>query len=254
MSGFAIMKFITKTGTPAEVATDCLVIPRGNAHAISEALGAEEQVRLALEAAKNETGEVTRVALPGRPSRLLIVGKAQAGSAADYRKDMDAAAKALANLDVAEATLSVSDFEVHDVDDYRKIRAALDAVSRACYRFDAYKSAKPKPRKLRRVGIVGGIRAEARRAVRHAQALHEGVALAKDLGNPTAERLRPDVHSKCRQRTCRRPGGRRHHRRSTHGGIGYGRIPFGYPGLGAPGQTDRGALPRRPPKTPRRPC
>ena len=177
------MKFSTKTGPPAEVATDCLVIPRGNAHAISEALGAEEQVRLALEAAKNETGEVTRVALPGRPSRLLIVGKAQAGSAADYRKDMDAAAKALANLDVAEATLSVSDFEVHDVDDYRKIRAALDAVSRACYRFDAYKSAKPKPRKLRRVGIAGGIRAEARRAVRHAQALHEGVALAKDLGN-----------------------------------------------------------------------
>ena len=72
------MKFTVKTGTPPDIATDCLVIPRGKAHTIAEKLGAGDQVLLALEATKNETGEVTKLALRGRPSRLLVVGKAQA--------------------------------------------------------------------------------------------------------------------------------------------------------------------------------
>ena len=177
------MKFTVKTGTPPDIATDCLVIPRGKAHTIAEKLGVGDQVLLALEATKNETGEVTKLALKGRPSRLLVVGKAQATSAADYRKDMAAAASALADLDAADATLCVGDFQVHDLDDYRKVRLAFDAVSTACYRFDEYKSKKPKPRKLRRVGVVGTDRGEARRAARHAQALQEGMKLAKDLGN-----------------------------------------------------------------------
>ena len=177
------MKFTVKTGTPPDIATDCLAVPRGKAHTIAERLGVEEQVLLALQATRNETGEVTRLALNGRPSRLLVIGKAQATNAADYRKDMAATAKALADLDVPDATVCVGDFEVHDLDDYRKVRLALDAVSDACYRFDAYKSKKPKPRKLRRVGVAGISRVEARRAARHAQALLEGMTLAKDLGN-----------------------------------------------------------------------
>ena len=177
------MKFTVKTGTPPDIATDCLVIPRSKAHTIAERLGAGDQVLLALEATKNETGEVTKLALKGRPSRLLVVGKAQATRAADYRKDMAAAAGALADLDAADATLCVGDFQVHDLDDYRKVRLAFDAVSTACYRFDEYKSKKPKPRKLRRVGVVGTNRGGARLAARHAQALQEGMKLAKDLGN-----------------------------------------------------------------------
>ena len=176
------MRFTTKTGTAPEIATDCLAIPRSRALAIAEALDIEDQMLLALETTKNETGEVTKLALKGRPSRLLVVGKAQAASERDYRKDMAAAAKAIVDLDVADATLCAGDFDVHELDDYQKIRAALAAVSTACYRFETYKS-KSKPRKLRRVGIAGIGRAEARRSVRHAQALHDGLGLTKDLGN-----------------------------------------------------------------------
>ena len=176
------MRFTAKTGTAPDIATDCLAIPRSKALAIAEALDIEDQMLLALETTKNETGEVTKLALKGRPSRLLIVGKAQTASAADFRKDMAAAAKAITDIDVADATLCVGDFDVHELSEYRKIRTALAAVSAACYRFDAYKS-KSKTRKLKRVGIAGVGRSEARPGVRHGQALDDGLKLAKDLGN-----------------------------------------------------------------------
>ena len=177
------MKYTTKTGTPPRIATDCLVIPRGRAQAIGKALGVNGQVATALDAAKDETGVVANIALKGRVSRLLVVGKAEAGSVEDFKKDMEAAAKAVAGLDVAEATLTLDDFDIPDLSDYAKTRTALAAVSRTSYRFDAYKSKKPPAAKLRRVGVAGGNRAEARRAVRHAQALDDGLTLAMDLGN-----------------------------------------------------------------------
>ena len=177
------MKYTTKTGTVPDIATDCLVVPRSKAHAVAERLGVEDQVLLALETTRNEVGEVTKLAIKGRPSRLLVVGRSQAASVANFRKDMAAAAKALAALDVADATISIGDFAVHDMTHYEKVRVALAAVANAAYRFDVYKSKKPKPGKLRRVGVVGGNRAESRRAVRHAQALEAGLDLAKDLGN-----------------------------------------------------------------------
>ena len=184
------MRYVARTGNVASVATDCLVVARRAATQVAAALGVEEQVRLVLDGTKGRPGGVARVYLSSRPSRLLIIGadakdNGSGGSLADFRRDMTAAAGALANLDVRDATVCLDDFDPGaDSDDvYRKARVALAAVAHASYRFSTYKSKKPSPAELRQVAVLSRQRASARRAVAHAQALDDGLALAKDLGN-----------------------------------------------------------------------
>jgi len=178
------MKYVSKTGNAASVATDCLVVARGAAREIAESLGVSEQVELVLNGSDASTGKVAKVFLPGRPSRLLVVGAdKQADSTADFRKDMRAAAGAIAALDVADATVCLDGFAAGDAGTYWMARTALAAVSHATYRFSEHKSKRPTPIKLRRVGVLARQRAQARRAILHGQALDDGLALAKDLGN-----------------------------------------------------------------------
>ena len=182
------MRYASRTGNAASVATDCLVVPRRTARSIAAAMGVATQVDLVLDGTKSRTGGVARVFLEGRPSRMLIVGAddhdADDGTKlAEFRRDARAAATAIAGLDVADATLCVDDFDAGSADGYWKARTALAAISHAGYRFTPYKSTKPGVTKLRRVGVLSRQRAKVRRAVDHAQALEDGLALAKDLGN-----------------------------------------------------------------------
>lgn len=187
------MRYVTRTGNVASVATDCLVVARRAASDVAAMLGVEEQVRLVLEGTKGRVGGLARVYLSARPSRLLIIGAdakdgGSNGSPADFRRDMTAAAGAIANLDVRDATVCLDDFDAGgepgaDSDAYRKARIALAAVAHASYRFSAYKSQKPAPTKLRQVAVLSRRRTQVRRAVAHAQALDEGLTFAKDLGN-----------------------------------------------------------------------
>ena len=180
------MRYSIKTGSVAAVKTACLVVPRSRAIATAEALGIGEQARLTLAGTKNETGSVASLFSSGKPSRLLVVGKDdEATTEAAFHKNVEAAAKAVAGLDVADATLCLDDFEVDGRDAQWKARIALAAVSQASYRFDVYKSKRPKKSKakLRRVAVLAKDRAAVAPSVRHAQALDGGLALAKDLGN-----------------------------------------------------------------------
>ena len=151
-------------------------------------MGVSEQVDLVLSGTKGKSGGVARVFLKGRPSRLLIVGADdkdadETTKAAAFRRDAKAMASGLAALDVADATVCLDDFDAGSADAYWKTRTMLAAVSHASYRFTTYKSTKEKDAKLRRVGMLSRQRAKTRRAVDHAQALDDGLALAKDLGN-----------------------------------------------------------------------
>ena len=179
------MRYTTKAGSAATVSTACLVVPRGSAQRIADALGVGAQAKLALGGTKNAPGTILKLFRDGKPSRLLVVGEAtdKPSTEAKFRKDMDALASALAALDVGDATICIDDFAVADRDAHWKIRTALTAVSHACYRFNAHKSKRPKAAKLRRVGVLAKDRGAARQAVRQAQALDDGLAFAKDLGN-----------------------------------------------------------------------
>lgn len=187
------MKYTLKTGNAAALSTPCLVVPRGSAQTIGDALGIGEQVEMTLDGTKNETGKTAQVFRSGSPSQLLIVGKehAEPCDEATFRKDMNAAAAAIVGLQVGEATLWLDEFDVAGRDTPWKTRTALLAVSRAAYRFDRHKSkrrgkgkteAEPPP-KVRRVGVLSKDRSAARLAIGHAQALDAGMEFAKTLGN-----------------------------------------------------------------------
>lgn len=152
------MRYASRTGNAASVATDCLVVPRRTARSVAAALGVAAQVDLVLDGTKSRTGGVARVFLEGRPSRMLIVGADDQADdetkPAAFRRDAKAAAAAVASLGVADATLCVDDFDAGGADGYWKTRTALAAISHATYRFTPYKSTKPAAAKLRRVGVL----------------------------------------------------------------------------------------------------
>ena len=180
------MRFASKTGKAETTAATCLVLPRHRASAVAEALGVAEAVELALAATPAKGGAVVTIPLPGKVKRMVVVGGDDDKVKADrFRKDMTAVARALATMDVADATVCVDDFEVPDHDTDWKVRTALAAVSDACYRFNEYKSKPPKAARLRRVSalVARADSAASARAVQHAQALDSGLAFARDLGN-----------------------------------------------------------------------
>ena len=180
------MRYTTKTGALADANTAAIVVSRAAASEIGAALDAQGSIERTLAGTKAKPGAVARVFLDGRPSVLLIVGAdapRKRNPEADFRKDMTAAAAALIELNVADATLGLDGFAVAGRDAYWKARTALAAVSAASYRFTVFKSKRPKARKLRRVTTHAADRAATQRAVRHAQALHAGLAFAKDLAN-----------------------------------------------------------------------
>jgi leucyl aminopeptidase len=83
---------------------------------------------------------------------------------------------------------------IKDMSSYYATRAAVESIRGACYRFDELKSkAKKKPR-LARFGIGLTTRKDvnaARLALGHGQAIANGMALARDLGNRPANVCTP---------------------------------------------------------------
>ena len=180
------MRFASKTGKAETTAATCLVLPRHRAAAVAEALGAAVAVELALSATPAKDGALVTIPLPGKVKRMLAVGSDKACVKAErFRKDMTAVAKALATMDVADATVCLDDFDVEGQDIGWKARTTFAALSDACYRFHEYKSKPPNALKLRRVSalVARTDSAAAARAVQHAQALDAGLVFARDLGN-----------------------------------------------------------------------
>ncbi|MBK9131323.1 MAG: leucyl aminopeptidase [Gammaproteobacteria bacterium] len=122
--------------------------------------------------------------------RVLLVrcGKEKELDAARYRKILHGAAAALANLGVKEAVSFLPELEVKDRDLDWRLRKTAEVTREALYRFDRLKSkqdANGAPQ-LRRLVLNIADETElaaARTAVEQGQAIANGIALAKDLGN-----------------------------------------------------------------------
>lgn len=122
--------------------------------------------------------------------RVLLVrcGKQQELDGAKFRKILLGMAAALADLGLKEAVCFLAEIEVKDRDLAWKLRQTVEVLRDAHYRFDRLKSDKgsngvPQLRKLVLNIADAGAVAAARRAVRQSQAIANGMALAKDLGN-----------------------------------------------------------------------
>jgi hypothetical protein len=122
--------------------------------------------------------------------RVLLVrcGKQKELDGAKYRKALNGAAIALASLGVKEAVSFLPELEVKDRDLAWRLRQTVEAMRDAHYRFDRLKSKKegngaPQLRRLTLNIAEADELEDARRAVRQGQAIANGVALTKDLGN-----------------------------------------------------------------------
>ena len=184
----SIMRCSTKTGSPAEFTTDCLVAGRERALEVAESFDARALVEQCL--AQAPENAPTAAALPGRIKTLLVppVGR-QPLSEAQFRKCAAQAATALAALRVTSAVWCLNDIKVAGAngqrDAYWKTRTGLAALSTAAYRYHEQKSKAPKGRPLSRVAIHAGPgeRNQVALAVRHGNALDAGLRFARDLAN-----------------------------------------------------------------------
>ena len=180
------LQFKAKAKAQSAAQAHAVIVSRIGADKVAKQFDAQHMLEPTLARTKAKTGAVACVFRDGRPSVLLVVGgRGRRSTADDFRKDMDAAAQALHELDVASAALLLDSFGVkgRDRDTYWKTRTALAAMSAVSYRLTEHKSKPAKRPKWRRVNVHASERASAAHAVGHAQALQAGLRFAKDLAN-----------------------------------------------------------------------
>ena len=178
-----IMKYTTRTGNPANMRTDCLVVSRARAREIAGALDVGEFVDHAL--AQKPKG-IAVIPIPTNVKNLMVVpGDDPEIEDAAFRRLAGRAARALKNLAARNAVWCLNDLDVAGRDIYWKTRVALGALSDALYWYDDFQSRPSKDTRISRVGVLAeaGTRTGTALAVKHGQALDDGMALARDLAN-----------------------------------------------------------------------
>ncbi|MBS0544096.1 MAG: leucyl aminopeptidase [Proteobacteria bacterium] len=128
--------------------------------------------------------------LPGvAAERVLLVslGKRDEFGDKPYRDALGAAAKALASGAAKDAGVLIADIDMEARSLPWRLQQAARILADGAYRFDALKSGKDakKERGARKFTLViaGKVSAALETAVKRGQAIAEGMALAKDLGN-----------------------------------------------------------------------
>ena len=124
-----------------------------------------------------------------RAQRLLVVGLGKPGSfsVTQFRRATEAAMNVLKSSKIGDATDYLTLESVEGVSPYYLARYAVQTVGESLYRFTEMKSGRRKsPIALKRFDLALRNRGDASKVMRgieHADAIVEGMALAKDLGN-----------------------------------------------------------------------
>ena len=184
------MKYATRIGSVTDVKTPCLVTGASQARRVARAQGELKLLDAALRDFRDQAGKVTVVQLAaGKPvERLLVAGGADADlDAATFQKITSMAAKALKTLPVPQAVWGLNSAKVKDRDLNWRASTGLSALANALYQFSEHKSKKAENGSLtlRSVQMLADDRGRAtvQRAVRQANALQQGLDLARNLGN-----------------------------------------------------------------------
>jgi leucyl aminopeptidase len=192
------MEFSIKSGSPEKQRTGCVVVGVFDGRKLSASAQAIDG------ASRNYLSEVLRRgdldgklgttlllhSVPQIPAdRVLLVGlgREREFNEAAYRTALAAAVKALRATGASEATICLSDVALKRRDTAWKVEQAVLAVSEGTYRFDRLKSKPPESKRaLRKVTLHVPKRteiAEGETAMERGQAIADGMAFAKDLGN-----------------------------------------------------------------------
>ncbi len=183
------MKYSTKTGSPS-AATHCLICSLDAAKRVASELRAGALFATATQDFANKVGANLLVRLPAssRVKRILVAGGTDVEiKSAAFRKVARSVAADLAklrNAEVRNAVWGLTPVRVKDRDPHWRAFVGAYELSLALYRFQAHKSETKTPQLARiQFQADGRNRANVARAVAAGQALHEGLELARDLGN-----------------------------------------------------------------------
>jgi leucyl aminopeptidase len=200
------MEFSIKSGSPGKQRTGCVVVGVFDARKLSPSAQAIDT------ASRNYLSDVLRhgdhdgklgttLMLHKVPQisadRVLLVGLGRERDFHEtaYRSALAAAVRALRATGASDATVTLTELPLKRHDTAWKVEHAVLAVSEGFYRFDRMKSKPPEAKRaLRKVTLFVTKRseiAEGEIAMARGEAIAEGMALAKDLGNLPANICTP---------------------------------------------------------------
>ncbi|NMF96295.1 leucyl aminopeptidase [Aromatoleum toluolicum] len=192
------MEFTIKTGAPEKLKTGSLVVGAFAGGTLTDAAAALDKAAKGKLAALIARGDLDEKAgsllalhdLPGcTAERVLVVslGKQEELGDRAWRDAVGAVAKALAASPSHDAAVCLADVELPGRDAEWALQQLARTLADGTYRYDTTKSKKKddKPRGARKVVLAtrNKISAAMEAAVKRGQAIAEGMALAKDLGN-----------------------------------------------------------------------
>ena len=182
------MKYSTRPGSLSELTTPCLIVGLEQARTVAAEQGQSALFDAAVQDFSDKAGRVLVVNLTRESGikRLLVAGGTDGEvTPADYRKIVDAAARALKPLKIDSALWALAGTRVAARDLYWRYSAGLSALAGALYQFDQHKTGNDKELTLRAVQVHADARGRswAQRAVREANALQAGLDFARDLGH-----------------------------------------------------------------------
>lgn len=190
------MQFLVKSARPETLKTATLVLAVGEgrklgaaARAVDAASGGALSALLKRGDLAGKLGQTLLLQdLPGvKAERVLLVGcgKERELSDRNYRKVAGAILGVLKTLGGSDATLTVGELMVKDRDFYARSRLLVETLADGRYVFDRFKSDKVEAPALKKVTLLVEETevADAERAVAHGQAIANGMAFTRDLGN-----------------------------------------------------------------------
>ena len=200
------MDFPVKTNAPAATRTACAIVPIYEDSGLGAVAKQFDRAAGGMLGRMRRSGDLsgkqgTSLLVPNLGSRvaakrLLLVGcgKAKDFGAKEYGKALATAANVLAGTGVRDAASFLAWDGVPGMDAYYRARRTVERFRGALYRFTEQKSSAPPLPKLNKVSILVKDKSEvrdSRRGVRDGQAIADGVNLARDLGNRSANLCTP---------------------------------------------------------------
>lgn len=216
------MKYFTTTSNASRRAVDCVIVgvyERNRlGHAAAQVDAASDGAITAALKRGDVSGELGRAAvlirLGGvRANRVVVAGLGKAGElgAAEFCRAVAAAMAVIAKSKTASILNCLTLEDVANASVYYRARHAALAMHDSQYRFSEMKTGRqPAFMKLTSIGLAVQTRRDGQPAMRgahHADAIGQGMSLAKDLGNLPANVCTPSYLARTAQRLARKHSG-----------------------------------------------
>ncbi|WP_444436793.1 leucyl aminopeptidase [Pseudomonas sp. A6] len=190
------MEFLVKSVSPQTLKTATLVLAVGEGRklgAVAQAVDAASGGAIAALLKRGDlAGKVGQTlllqALPNlKAERVLLVGAGKERELSDrqYRKLVSSVLGSLKSLGGSDAVLALGDLAVKGRNAHGKARLLVETLADGLYVFDRFKSQKADAPKLKKITLLAD-KADApavEQGAKEAQAIANGMALTRDLGN-----------------------------------------------------------------------